>query len=221
MTTLAQLKTSVDAWLIRDDVAVSGTDFNQILLNAESEIALEYRFGVQEANTTLNFTGQSSDLPADFLEARNPFIDDNFRKFEYKTPQAIRESAGWENGRAGQAYTIEGGGKNVSGTGDDRMAVTIAGPASASSPLDVMVYYYARFPALVNDPDTNWLLINHFNVYLFETLMQAAIYIQEIELTDKYAGYVADLRTRMARHENRKRYGAMPKQSYGNPRAIV
>lgn len=217
MTTLAQLKTSVDAWLIRDDVAVSGSDFNQILLNAESEIALEYRFIVQEQSTTLNFTGRSADLPADFLEARNPFIDDNVRRFEYKTPQAIRESSTWETGRT-NAYSLEGGGGTAP---DDRVRMIIAGPASASSPLDVEVNYYARFAALVNDPDTNWLLQNHFNVYLFECLMQAAIYIQEGELTAKYAEMCMSLRTRMAKHENRKRFGAMPKQSYGSPRAVV
>jgi hypothetical protein len=221
MTTLAQLKTSVDAWLVRDDVAVSGTDWNQILLNAESEIALEYRFVTQESQTTLNFTGHSADLPADYIEPRNPFIDDNIRAFEYKTPQALRESSGWENGRAGQAYTLEGGGKDVGFTGDDRVQMTIAGPASASSPLDVEVYYWRRIPALVNDPDTNWLLINHFNVYLFECLMQAAIYIQEVELAGKYLEMCMDIRFRMSKHENRKRYGAMPKQAYGNPRTIV
>lgn len=221
MTTLAQLKTSVDAWLVRDDVAVSGSDWPQILLNAESEIALEYRFVVQEATVTLTFDGRSQDLPADFLEVRNPFIDDNIRRFEYKTPQAIRESAEWENGRVATSYTIEGGGKDVGSSGDDRVAVTIAGPASASNTLDVDVNYYRRFPALVNDPDTNWLLQNHFNVYLFESLFQAAIYIQEGELTDKYLAYVTDIRNRMAKHENRKRFGAQPKQSYGSPRSIV
>jgi hypothetical protein len=221
MTTLAQLKTSVDAWLIRDDVAVSGTDWPQILLNTESEIALEYRYAVQESTTTLNFTGQSADLPADYLEARNPFIDDNIRRFEYKTPHAIRQSKEWVNGGVGMSYTIEGGSKALTGPGDDRIQMTIAGPASVSNPLNVLVYYYARFPALVNDTDTNWLLINHFNVYLFEALNQAAIYIQEIELAMKYMEYCIDLRNRMAKNENRKRYGAVPKQSYGSPRTIV
>ena len=221
MTTLAQLKTSVDAWLIRDDVAVSGSDFAQILLNTESEIAREYRFVQQETSTTLTFTGQSADLPADYLEPRNPFIDDNIRKFEYKTPQALRESSGWQNGRAGQAYTLEGGGKYVGFTGDDRVAMTIAGPASVASPLDIEVYYWRRWPALVNDPDTNWLLQNHFDIYLFECLFQAAVYIQETEMAATYRGMVMDLRNRQSKHENRKRYGAMPKQSYGSPRAIV
>lgn len=231
MTTLSQLKTSVDAWLIRDDVAVTGSDFAQILLNAESEISRAYRLVVQEATVTLNFTGRSADLPADFLEVRNPFIDDNVRRFEYQTPQAIRENSAWENGRVGSFYTLEGGGKDVGSVGDDRVQMTIAGPASASSPLDVDVNYWRKIPALVNDPDTNWLLQNHFDVYLFETLYQAAIYIQETEMAKGYylmldnpvevPGQPLGIRQRQARHENRKRYGAMPKQAYGNPRGVV
>ena len=223
MTTIAQLQASVDAWLIRDDVAVTGSDFTEILRLAEAEIATEYRFVVQETSTDLSFTGRSADLPADFLEARVPFIDDQYRSFNYKTPQALRQSAEWENGRAGMSYTIEGGSKDLSATGDDRVAVTIAGPASVASPLTVTVYYYRRFAAL--DPatptDTNWLLLYQFNVILFETLFQAAIYIQEAELVDKYGAMVTSLRQRIAKQENRKRFGAMPKQSYNNPHTIV
>ena len=63
MTTLSQLQTSVDSWLARDDVAVSGSDWPQILLLAESDIARDVRCAVQETTTTLNFTGRSVDLP--------------------------------------------------------------------------------------------------------------------------------------------------------------
>ncbi len=221
MTTLGQLKTSVDSWLVRDDVAVSGSDFPQILLIAESLIAREIRCLVQEVSTTLNFTGRSVDLPADFLEVRNPFIDDNVRKFEFKTPQAIREAASWNNGRVGAFYTLEGGSKDLTGTGDDRVQMTIASPASSSSPLDVDVNYYRRFPALVNDTDTNWLIQNHYDIYLYATLRAACEYIQEDTLEDRYVQKFLIARESMNKHENRKRWAAVPKQSYANPRGVV
>ena len=215
MTTLGQLKTSVDNWLARDDVAVSGTDFTEILLIAESEIARDVRAMVQETTTTLTFTGREADLPADFLEPRNPFIDDNIRKFEYKTPQALRESSGWATGRQGAAYTLEG---NPT-TG--RVKMVIAAPASASTPLTVEVNYWARFPALVNDNDTNWLLANHYDIYLYATLRAACEYIQEDVLEDRYMLKYERAIERQQKLENRKRYGAMPKQAYGNPRGAV
>lgn len=219
MTTLAQLKTSIDAWLIRDDVAVTGSDFPQILLNTESEISRAYRFMVQEKTDTVSFGAgeRKADLPADFLEIRNPFIDDNIRRFEYQTPQAIRESAQWDGSRTPTFYTIEGGG----GTSpDDRVQLVLA-PAASDNGLDVEINYWARFPALVNDTDTNWLLQNHYDIYLFESLFQSAIYIQETELAERYRAMCEDLRLRTGRNENRKRFAAVPKQSYANPRGVV
>jgi hypothetical protein len=219
MTSRAQLQTSVDAWLARDDVAVSGPDFDQILLIAESQISMAYRFAIQETATDLVFTGQSIDLPADYLEPRNPFIDDSIRKFEFKLPHVLRQSAGWSTGRVGQAYTLEGSETAVSP--DDRVQMTIAGPATAADPLTIKIYYYARLAALVNGIDTNWVIINHFDVYLYETLRTAAEYIHEMELEAKYAANVKINRDQFSKHENRKRYGAMAKQAYGNPRTVV
>lgn len=219
MSTLGQLKTSVDAWLARDDIAVTGSDWPQILLLAESDIARDFRFAVQEASTTLTFTGREQDLPADFLEVRNPFIDDNVRKFEYMTPQAIRESSAWGDGRQGAFYTLEGS-PDPSGA-DDRVKMVIASEASASTPLDVIINYYRRFPALVNDPDTNWLLENHFDVYLYASLVAAASYLQETALEERYQMRYDRTVEKQQRHENRKRYGPMPKQAYANPRGIV
>lgn len=219
MTTLATLKTSVDSWLIRDDIAAATADFAVILLLAEAQIAREVRCGVQEQTVTLNFTGQSADLPANYLEPRNPFIDDSTRRIDYMTPEAIRRSSAWQNGRVGAFYTIEGGG-GTPGT-DDRMQVTIAGPASVTSPLDLDVNYYARFDPLTQDTDTNWLLTNHFDVYLYATLRAAAEYIQEDMLEDRYAGKLAGALESLTRHENRKRYGAMPKHASNSPRSIV
>ena len=220
MSTLGQLKTSVDGWLARDDVAVTGSDWPQILLIAESNIAMDVRCLVQEVSTTLNFTGRSVDLPADFLEVRNPFIDDDFGKFDYKTPKAIREARSWNDGRVGAFYTLEGS-EDIGGLGDDRIKMTIAGPASASDPVDVEVNYYRRFPALAQDTDTNWLLINHFDVYLFASLLAAAEYLQEADLTQLYQARYDGSVYKLSKHENRKRLGAVPKRQSGFPRAVV
>jgi len=215
MTTLAKLKTSVDSWLARDDVAVTNSDFPEILLLAESDIARDVHCIVQETSTTLVFTGRSQDLPTDFLSVRTPFIDNTVRRFEYMTPETIRESKAWQNGRAGAFYTLEG---NVT---VDRVSMTIAGAASASTPLSVDVNYYARFAALTADPDTNWLLTNHFDVYLYAVLRAACEYLQEFALEDRYGSKYERVVDRQNRHEQRKRTGMIAKQAYGSPRTVV
>jgi len=215
MTTLSQLKTSVDNWLARDDIAVSNTDFTQMLLIAEAQIAREVHCAIQETSTTLNFTGRSANLPADFLRARTPFVDDNTRKTEYMTPEVIRESSAWNDGRVGSFYTVEGDMASAV------MKVVIAGPASVASPLSMDVYYYARFPALVNGADTNWLLANHYDVYLYACLRAAGEYLQEDVLEDRYATKFNVSAESLNRHELRKKFNGAAKQSYGSPRTVV
>lgn len=221
MTTYAELKGQVDSWLARDDIAVSNSDFPFIMKIAESMISRDIKCIVQEVSTTLTFTGRSQDLPADFLEVRNPFIDDNTRKFEYKTPQAIREDSSWQNGRVGSFYTLEGSVDSDLSAADDRVKMTISAPASASDPLSIDVNYYRRFPALTDDSDTNWLLNNHFDIYLYCTLCAACKYTQEYAKADQYYSMYIDAKDAQNRAENRKRFAAVPKQSYANPRGVV
>jgi hypothetical protein len=220
VSTLGQLKTSVDAWLARDDVAVTGSDFTEILLISESEIARDFRFAIQEAKATLTFTGRSQDLPDDFLEARNPFIDDNIRRIEYQTPQAIREGRAWEDSRAGQFFTLEGNNASPLLAGAT-FQMTITGPGTVADPVDIDINYWARFPALTADPDTNWILVNHFDIYLYATLRVACEYIQEDVLEDRYAAKYDRVIEKQNKHENRKRFGGFPKQAYGNPRGVI
>lgn len=218
MSTFLILKQSVDSWLLRDDVAVTNSEFSTIMLLAESEIATDVRCVVQETSVDLVFDGRSQDLPADYLAERNPFIDDNVRKIAYMTPKTLREVGPWQNGRTGAFYTLEGGGGTPP---DDRVQMTIAAPASASTTLTIAVNYYKRFAALVNDADTNWLLQNHFNVYLYAALRASAEYIQEDALEDRFKAKYEEAKEKLTKHENRKRFGVVPKQAYGSPRAIV
>lgn len=222
MSTLAQLKASVDAWLARDDVGVTNVDFPQILQIAESEISRDFRFAVQEASANLVFTGQSVDLPDDFLEARNPFIDSTTRVINYMTPKVLRESIYFQSGQpGGQFYTIEGQNAAPLTAGATNLQMTIAGPGTPTEPVTIGINYWARFPALVLDPDTNWILQNHYDIYLYATLRVACEYIQEDILEDRYQQKYDRCVEMQNRHENRKRYTAAPKQAYGNPRTVV
>jgi hypothetical protein len=177
---------------------------------------------VQEASALLVFTGQSVDLPDDFLEARNPFIDSQTRVINYMTPKVLRESIYFKDGQpAGQFYTIEGQNTAPLTAGATALQMTIAGPGSVANPVTIGINYWSRFPALVLDTDTNWILQNHYDIYLYGCLRVACEYIQEDLLEDRYRQKYDRIVELQARHENRKRYTAAPKQAYGNPRAIV
>lgn len=219
MSTFGQLKTDVDAWLARDDVAVSGSDFPSITLIAEAYIAADVRTVVQETNDTLSVTGRSVDVPADFLELRWLYQDTTFqREVEYMTPEALRASPQW-NGQTGgftMFYTIEGDGLA------NQEQFTFAPEGSATTPPQLPIGYWARFPALVNDPDTNWLIQNYYPVYLYAMLRASGEYLQEEALEDRYAAKYDDwVFNRLPKAENRKRARGNTLQTYGNPRSII
>lgn len=216
MSTKLVLAQSVDAWLARDDVAVTGAEFSEILLIAEATISRRIRVAIQQTSTTLAFTSRSAALPANFIEHRNAYIDSTTdRRMTYKTPDEFRNQVGYNDGRIGMTYTIEGD------SDTELMNMLIAGPASATSPLSVELLYWKRFAALSANGDTNWLLANHFDAYLYATLRAAAEYIQEDVLEDRYQIKFDRVCEELRTQELRKQYGAVPKVSSGSPRPVV
>ena len=215
MTTLSTLRAAVDSWLARDDVGVSNADFPTIMLLAESDITRDVLVLVADLTTTLSITDRSVDLPADFLSMRTPFIDDNVRDTKYMTPDVIRQSRSWKDGRVGAFFTIESKGDGAG------LQMTIAGPASATAPLDYTINYRARFAPLVDGADTNWLLQNHFDLYLYATLRAASEWIGETMLEDRYEAKYKARVEKQNKHENRKRFGSVAKVKYNSPRVVV
>lgn len=216
MTTRLILAQSVDAWLARDDVAVTGGEFARILLIAEANISRKIRCRMQQTSTTISFTGRSAALPENFIEHRNAFIDSaTDRRMTYKPPDDFRTQLGYNDNRSGMSYTIEGD------SDTERMNMLIAGPASVSAPLDVELLYWKRFAALTASGDTNWLLVNHFDAYLYATLRAAAEYIQEDTLEDRYQAKFDRVCDELRVDGVRAQIGAVPKVSHGNPRGIV
>lgn len=228
MSTYGQLKTDVDNWLARDDVAVTGTSIPSITLVAEAELARDIRSVVQEQRTQL-VTGSSRfiDLPADFLELRQIFIDttNGRRTLQYQTPEVIRGQSTWisnnsavNNGAIGY-YSIEG--DDVANAPADQVRLVLAPEPDASNPQTIDLLYISRWPALTADPDTNWLMQNHYDLYLWQFLKQAAIFIQENELAEIYDMNYQKARAEFGREANRKRFRGSDKVAYGNPRMII
>ncbi len=231
MTTYAQLKTDVDNWLARDDVAVTGPDVNSITRLAEAEIGRDIRSLRQQQRTTLTTsTGPDRrflDLPADFLELSQIFIDttNGRRGLEYQTPEVIRKQKTWNsnnatvnNGQIGY-YSIEG--DDVSNQPADTARLVLAPEPSDQDTTDIEIYYFARWPALVDDTDTNWLLQNYYDIYLWQLLKQACIYTQETELIAQYDTLYQGAREAFNRQANRARFRGSAKVSYNNPRMII
>lgn len=161
----AQLKASVANWINRTDI---NADIETIVDLAEAEIRRDVRVMAMEAFTTGTLTGGTLALPANFLESRQLLIGST--PYEYVTPERYQIEVSLSSSlkmytRIGMSLYVLGGG------------------TSAYSLLS-----YGAFAALAADGDTNWLLTNAPDVYLWQCLKQAGIYVKDQAAAEGYAG---------------------------------
>lgn len=189
MTDFATLKSDVADWIIDEDLTAQIPGFVRI---CESEIRRKVRNRGLEQSTTIAVASRSTALPAGFLSLRSLTRQDGY-SLEYMTPEKIRESAEWTDGARISAYTIEG----------DNLVVAPA--PSASVTLDIV--YLKSYDALSGDSDTNWLLTNVYDLYLYGALKHAAAYVEDIELEAKYATHFDRVVEELNREQKLSRVG--------------
>ncbi len=133
-----------------DNASYPQNSFDRALRKAEAHFNRELR--TPDMETTLNFTATSEyeTLPADLLELRFVYQDNN-----PDTPLRTMSPAGLLaafNGRAGvpMAYAIEGGRVRI-------------GPSGTTT---LTMVYFARIPALTEASVSNWLLEKHPDLYV-------------------------------------------------------
>jgi len=218
MTTYSQIQTDLDKWLIRDDISSDANALASITNIAQAAINREVRTVAQEAHTVLSLIGRSVAAPALFMEVKYMQLDDasspSAGTLEYKAPEMLRRDNTYQNASRTTFYTIEGDGSNA-------VQFTFAPAGNASTPPQIALGYYTRFATLVDGADTNWLLANHYDVYLYAYLRAGAEFIQEDVLEERFAAKFTAMVAALHKSEQRKRqrFGSMV--AYGNPRGVV
>ena len=215
MTTRAQLASDLNTWVGRDDVGVSPL-FDTIIRMAEAKINRKLRVREREQVLELALSQQSTDLPADFVRVRSLTSDnDEDRSLIYYPPEALRKSPAWVNrgvysGGQIHAYTIEGN------------QLTVAPAPTQDEPLNVTLVFHAVYAPLVNAGDTNWLLQNYYDIYMFAVLIQAHLHLEESDYIDKYEQKFHAAANELMMQENRARIpGGTALRSIGSPRRVV
>ncbi len=225
MTTRIELLQDLDAWLARDDIE-SDADAGTILRMAEAEINRRLRTRAQEVVSTLVCSGRSTAVPTGFLTFRFATLESDLgRDVEFMTPERIREAPIWNNQGGGltdntaTAMTIEGDSDAV---GAGNLVVTLAPTPTALAPITLNIGYFRTFPALVGDTDTNWLLVNNYDIYLFACLMQVGIWDDDEMVEAKFERHLDRAIAQLDKQENRARIpSAKGLIATGNPRRVV
>ena len=212
---MPSLQQDVQTYIGRADVAESPL-FDTLLRLVEARIKRLVR--PRERDVMLEFEVGAAyyALPSDFVRMRSLTVDTDIlpRSLDYYPPDALRKSPIWSNQSSfsipgAQGYTIEG----------NRLLVAPA--PSADSPTSMVMVYVARYAPLEVDSDTNWLLREHYDVYLNGLLAEAADNLEDEELAGLYKPKFDRAIFEINRSENRARFprgaGLRTVGSYGQP----
>lgn len=162
--TYADLREKIELYLDRDDLADRIPDFIALL---EARVNRVIRSVNQETRVTWVTGDESYSLPEDFRKLRKIYIEGSpDRPLREISPQAAAQQFSGATGTP-QAYYIEG------------RTITFAPPPSISTTYGVT--YWTRIEPLSADNDNNWLLEEHADIYLYGTLLEAAVYIRDAD----------------------------------------
>ena len=194
MTDFGTWKASIANWLARSDVG-TGTEVTDITLAAEAMIARTVRTRDQETTSTLTVNAQTVALPTDFLQLRSLTSQTGSGEvLERRTPETLREGPSFKAGGSLVAFAIEGN------------SVTF-NTFDATNPFTVDIIYFARYAAFSADSDTNWLIQNHYDVYLYAGLVQAARLAQDWDAEAQFRGFFQEAVATLEESENLGRFG--------------
>lgn len=167
-TTYQGLLDEILAWINRPEVeqaAPSFVSFGEAWLNR----TLRAQGMVRRAKTPL--AGQYIPLPSDFLEARNVQVNAGTAGVRRLLPatldiaDTIRINTAPGASQEATHYVVVG----------DAMEVV---PIQTGSP-DIEMAYYARIPALSPSNTSNWLLLQHPELYLYASLAHASAFLAD------------------------------------------
>ena len=150
----ATLQADLALWLTRSDLAATIPSFIRL---AEADIYRRLRIRAQEAEDTLVVgatTPQRIDFPADFLKVIT--VTAGECKLDYVTRYTN------SNSLSNTQYSTLG----------------FQGLVGPNTDTDIEIVYYASLPPLVAAGDTNWVLTNAFDVYLYGSLIAAEPFLK-------------------------------------------
>lgn len=198
MTTYATLKSDIASWFIDEDLT---SVIPSLVRNCEAALRRSLKVRAMEVTGTLDVSGASTALPDGFLSMRSLTRQGVDRRLDYLSPERLREGDEWDSSGEILAYTIEG--ENL-----------IVAPAPTQTVMLDIVYVKALDP-LSGDSDTNWVLTNAYDVYLFGCLEQAAIYAEDVELEQKFGARFAGVVESLNREQALSRMGGSARVKRG------
>lgn len=185
ITNYGELKEAVASWMNRTSLTDIIPTFVRL---AETTIRRDVRVRVQEQFETGTATAATIECPDLLLEARRLTVGG--KKHTYITPEQFQDYTDSE------VTTL----RHFSIIGE---AIYVLGGATGEA---YSLLYWEAFEAFVLDTDTNWLLLNAPEVYLFASCKEAAEYVKDFEAADRFAARYMQALVPLNRTEKEMRF---------------
>jgi hypothetical protein len=192
LTIYSQLKTSIANYLNRSDLTSVIPDFITL---AESKLnrALRLRTMQKRVSTTTTANDPFVDVPNDYLESVQFFVDSNPNAIlDYVNPTEIELDNTRETTGKPKQYTIVGNEFQLNPIPD--IAYTLK------------LTYFAKIPSLSDSNVTNYLLTNYPQLYLYGSLLEAQPYILNDERIPVWMGLYNEAIQLINRDDEQGRY---------------
>lgn len=163
ITNYGTLKTAVENWRTRPDNFITARIPEYIALG-ESRLSTDLRVREMEAQATIvtTATQQTDPLPTRFVQARALYIAGTGR-LEYRSPAEFHTIYSAIADGTPAYYTVIG--ENF-----------LWAPAPSGTP-SIVVDHYARPAPFSDDADTNAIIARWPGIYLYASLIEAALYV--------------------------------------------
>lgn len=192
LTVYSELKTSIANYLNRSDLTSVIPDFITL---AESKLnrALRLRTMQKRVSTTTTANDPFVDVPNDYLESVQFFVDSNPNAIlDYVNPTEIELDNTRETTGKPKQYTIVGNEFQLNPIPD--IAYTLK------------LTYFAKIPSLSDSNVTNYLLTNYPQLYLYGSLLEAQPYILNDERIPVWMGLYNEAIQLINRDDEQGRY---------------
>ena len=188
-TSFAELQASVSEFANRADL--SPALLADFIALAEAEFNNRLRLVDQENVGDFEITGRVTPLFADLAEIRSiEYKGSPVLPMAYAAPEVMSRMI--RTGGAPQFYSMRG------------VWLEVLPIQTAAT---VTMTYWRKIPALSTFAPTNWLLLAHPNLYLYETLRQVAIWAKDDASIVRYGDILASYFRKLERSDMNRRFG--------------
>lgn len=194
ISTYTGLVSTIGEWLNRDDLTTKIPVFIQLL-----EARLNRILRTPEMEETVELTTDSAaiDLPTDLREIRGAYLDtDPRQRLDVVNLSVLRKSYAVQATGKPEVYAVSAG-------------QLLLGPAPDDEyPLELT--YWQEIPALSTDNESNWLLADHPDVYLYGALVMAEAYLWNDERLPLWKGAWDEALSELTGQGNKMRMSGAP-----------